>query len=115
MPFEPKQNPFGDDDDAAGGPDVASLLSAAHQEALRVHDSPVRADQLADRLPALARAVAESDLIEEYRDRIRAHLADAERVLRRDDDGREAAKHLDAALRLAERKPRNPSPFLDDL
>ena len=98
----------------AGGPDVARMLSAAHQEALRVHDSPVRADQLADRLPALARAVAGSDLIEEYRDRIRAHLADAERVLRRDDDGREAARHLDAALRLAERKPRSPSPFLDD-
>ena len=109
MPFEPKRNPFGDDA-AQAEPDVASRLSAAHQEALRVHDSPVRADQLADRLPALARAVAGSDLIEEYRDRIRAHLADAERVLRRDDDGREAAKHLDAALRLAERKPRNPSP-----
>ena len=29
-------------------------LSAAHAEALRVGDSPLRADALADRLPALA-------------------------------------------------------------
>jgi hypothetical protein len=37
-----------------------------------------------------------------------------ERVLRRDDDGREAARHLQNALRLVEDRPRRPSPFLDD-
>jgi hypothetical protein len=35
-------------------------------------------------------------------------------VLRRDDDGREAARHLQAALRWVEDRPRAPSPFGDD-
>lgn len=90
-------------------------LSGAHQEALRVGDSPLRADALADRLPALARAVDESGATDEIKARIRAELADAERVLRRDDDGREAARHLQAALRHAEfGRPRAPNPFGDD-
>ncbi len=45
---------------------------------------------------------------------IRAALADAERVLRRDDDGREVARHPQSAIRLLKQKPRPPSPFLDD-
>jgi hypothetical protein len=89
-------------------------LTAAHEEALRVGDSPLRADLLADRLPALSKAVAESEATEEQSARIRAALADAERVLRRDDDGREAAKHLSTALAQVEERPRKPSPFLDD-
>jgi thioredoxin-like negative regulator of GroEL len=90
------------------------MLSAAHAEALRVGDSPLRADQLANRLPALARAVAESDIEADVRARLADAVANADRVLRRDDDGREAARHLQAALRLGEQKPRSPSPFLDD-
>ncbi|HSU12971.1 hypothetical protein [Longimicrobium sp.] len=90
-------------------------LSAAHQEALRVGDSPLRADALADRLPALARDVDASPATDEIKARIRAELADAERVLRRDDDGREAARHLQTALRHAEgSRPRHPNPFGDD-
>src|SRR3982751_3764987 len=94
--------------------DLRSRLTAAHQEALRVGDSPLRADALADRLPALAREVAASDATDELKARIRAALADAERVLPRDDDGHEAARHLTTALRHAEDRPRRPSPFLDD-
>lgn len=94
--------------------DLARRLAEAHAEALRVGDSPLRADQLADRLSALARAFAASDAPEEARTRIRAALADAERVLRRDDDGREAARHLQSALKLTEQRTRKPSPFLDD-
>lgn len=94
--------------------DLASRLNAAHQEALRVGDSPLRADRLADTLAALARDTASSSAPDELKARLRAALADAERVLRRDDDGREAARHLHAALRLGEAKPRAPSPFLDD-
>ncbi len=95
--------------------EIARRLADAHQEALRVGDSPLRADRLADRLGDLARAVdAAKDAPEEARTRIRSALADAERVLRRDDDGREAARHLQAALKLTETKPRKPSPFLDD-
>jgi hypothetical protein len=94
--------------------DLHRRLSAAHEEALRVGDSPLRADQLADRLPPITRAVAGSDAPDELKSRLKAALADAERVLRRDDDGREAARHLAAALKLVEAKPRAPSPFLDD-
>jgi ABC-type transporter Mla subunit MlaD len=96
--------------------DLLRKLSAAHQEALRVHDSPLRADQLAATVAALDRAVASADDVsDEMRGRLRAALADAERTLRRDDDGREAARHLQSALRLAEdQRPRKPSPFLDD-
>lgn len=89
-------------------------LLAAHTEALRVGDSPLRADQLARQLPEIARTVEEASIVEELKPRIRAALADAERVLRRDDDGREAARHLQGALRHLEQKPRPPSPFLDD-
>ena len=94
--------------------DLARRLSAAHAEALRVGDSPLRADQLADKLTDLAHDVAAADAPEETRTRIRAALADAERVLRRDDDGREAARHLQSALKLTEQRTRKPSPFLDD-
>ena len=86
-------------------------LASAHAEALAVGDSTVRADRLAERLGELTRAVAIADLPEDGRTRIRAALADAERVLRRDDDGREAARHLQSALRLADDRPRPPSPF----
>ncbi|HEU0077213.1 MAG TPA: hypothetical protein VFQ76_06165 [Longimicrobiaceae bacterium] len=94
--------------------ELARRLAAAHEEALRVGDSPLRADQLADRVSHLAREVAGADAPEETRTRVRAALADAERVLRRDDDGREAARHLQAALKLTEQRTRKPSPFLDD-
>ena len=95
---------------------LRTKLSAAHQEALRVGDSPLRADALADRLPGLAGEVDASDATDETKSRIRAALADAERVLRRDDDGREAARHLQIALRHAEAGagPRRPNPFGDD-
>ena len=94
--------------------DYARSLSAAHQEALQVGDSPLRADRLADRLAALSRELDGMDAPDEARSRIRGALADAERVLRRDDDGREAARHLQTALRQTEQRPRKPSPFLDD-
>jgi hypothetical protein len=112
-----RKNPFGDDDGVPGaGPhgDVALRISAAHQEALRVGDSPIYADRLADKLPALARAVDASNLVDETKDRVRAELANAERVLRRDEDGREAARHLAIAVKLTEVRPRGGSPFLDD-
>ena len=94
--------------------DLHAKLSAAQQEALRVGDSPLRADLLADRLPQLARDLAASSATDEVKARVNAELAAAERVLRRDDDGREAARHLQNALRLVEDRPRRPSPFLDD-
>lgn len=90
------------------------MLSAAHAEALRIGDSPLRADQLAARLPTIARAADQSDLDGDTRNRVHSALADAERVLRRDDDGREAARHLQAALALLTPRPRKASPFLDD-
>jgi hypothetical protein len=93
---------------------IRRSLSAAHAEALRVGDSPLRADRLADTIAALARSVATEVDSEDIRARLSAALADAERVLRRDDDGREAARHLQAALRLGEPAPRRESPFLDD-
>jgi hypothetical protein len=94
--------------------DLRAKLSAAQQEALRVGDSPLRADALADRLPELARALAASGATDEMKARVGAELEAAERVLRRDDDGREAARHLQNALRLVEDRPRRPSPFVDD-
>jgi hypothetical protein len=93
---------------------LRSKLAAAREEALRVGDSPLRADQLADRLPPLVREVNASEVPDEMKARVNAALADAERVLRRDDDGREAAKHLERALRLGEERVRKPSPFGDD-
>jgi len=94
--------------------ELVRRLSAAQQEALRVGDSPLRADQLADKLPGLAREIAAAEIPDDQKSRRRAALADAERLLRRDDDGREAARHLQAAQRLAEDRPRRPSPFADD-
>jgi hypothetical protein len=89
-------------------------LSLAREEALRVGDSPLRADALADRLGPLAREVQASAATDEVKARVAAALADAERVLRRDDDGREAARHLATALSHTEDRPRRASPFLDD-
>ena len=89
-------------------------LSAAHAEALRVGDSPLYADQLASKLPALIRAADEAELGEDARSRIRVALGTAERVLRRDDDGREAARHIHTAIGLLGPRPQKPSPFLDD-
>jgi hypothetical protein len=94
--------------------DLHRRLSAAHDEALRVGDSPLRADRLADTLPPVVASIDGSDAPDELKGRLKAALADAERVLRRDDDGREAARHLAAALRLVQAKPRAPSPFGDD-
>lgn len=94
--------------------DLRAKLAGAREEALRVGDSPLRADALADRIPRLTRDVAESGASDEIKARITSALADAERVLRRDDDGREAARHLQTALSHLEDRPRRPSPFLDD-
>ena len=97
-----------------GNDDLHRQLSAAHAEALRVGDSPLAADRLASRLPALVRATDRGGLDEDTRARISAALATAERVLRRDDDGREAARHIQTAIGLLGPHPRKPSPFLDD-
>ena len=94
--------------------DLYRQLAAAHAEALRVGDSPLYADQLASRLPALIRAVEQSELGEDAQKRIRDALSTAERVLRRDDDGREAARRIHTAIGLLGSVPRKPSPFLDD-
>lgn len=97
-----------------GDTDLYRQLSTAHAEALRVGDSPLYADQLASKLPALMRAVDESALSKDARKRIRDALSTAERVLRRDDDGREAARHIQTAIGLLGPRARTPSPFLDD-
>lgn len=94
---------------------LRGALEAAHAAALRVHDSPVRSDQVFRDLERIAADVAKADLGEERSTRVSASLADALRVLRREDDGREAAKHIQAALRHFEPRERKPSPFLDDL
>jgi hypothetical protein len=94
--------------------DLHASLTAAHTEALAVGDSPLRADRLAERLDAASRTLDRFGLDEDTRDRVRDAIALAERVLRRDDDGREAARHLQAALALLKPRPRKPSPFLDD-
>ena len=65
-------------------------------------------------MPALMRAVDGSELGEDTRKRIHDALSTAERVLRRDDDGREAARHIHTAIGLLGPQPRKPSPFLDD-
>ncbi len=93
--------------------DLRRRLSAAHQEALRVGDSPIRAERLADQLEAIPPLLPQSGATEDVQNRIRSALADAVRALRRDDDGPGAAKHIHTALRLAEDRPRPPSPFLD--
>jgi len=94
--------------------ELRKKLNLAREEALRVGDSPLRADHLADRLAPLAREVAASSATDEAKARVAAALADAERVLRRDDDGREAARHLTTALAHTEERSRRPSPFVDD-
>jgi hypothetical protein len=94
--------------------DLHRQLSSAHAEALRVGDSPLYADQLASKLPGIVRAVEQSGLGEDTRRRIRDALDTAERVLRRDDDGREAARHIHTAIGLLGPRPHKPSPFLDD-
>jgi hypothetical protein len=88
----------------------AALVAEAHQ----VGDSPNRADALWAKLPALGRMAEQSSLPDDVRARIRDAIAAAERTLRRDDDGREAARHLQAAQMLIGMPPRKPSPFLDD-
>ena len=95
----------------AGSPELRRELTAAHQEAQRVGDSPIKADRLAETLARILQRVATDDLTDETRARLQAALKDAERVLRRDDDGKEAARHLQAAIRLLEDRPRAPSPF----
>jgi hypothetical protein len=79
-----------------------------------VGDSPLRADQLAAKLPAVMTDSEYANLPEDTQNRIRAAVDSAARVLRRDDDGREAARHLQAAMALLAPRPRKPSPFLDD-
>lgn len=94
---------------------LRSRLAAAHAEALRVGDSPLRADQLTRTLEASAREIPGAGLGEERTARVSSAVANALRVLRRDDDGREAARYLQEALRQFDAPPRKPSPFLDDL
>ncbi|HEU4562261.1 MAG TPA: hypothetical protein VFS20_30810 [Longimicrobium sp.] len=94
--------------------ELRKKLNAAREEALRVGDSPLKADHLADRLGPLAREVNASAATDEVKARVAAALADAVRVLRRDDDGREAARHLATALSHTEGRTQKPSPFLDD-
>ena len=100
------------DTDRADG--VRKLINAAHAEALRVGDSPLRADRLAESIEKLKTAVAAADVGEERSARMMRNFDDALRVLRRDDDGREAARHLQAALKQVEAPSNRPSPFLDD-
>lgn len=94
--------------------DLYRHLSTAHAEALRVHDSPVYADQLASKVASIIRGLDQADVGEDTAKRIRDALATAERVLRRDDDGREAARHIHTAIGLLGPRPRKPSPFGDD-
>jgi hypothetical protein len=94
--------------------ELRGRLEAAHSEALRVHDSPVRADELERKLHALVAGLDAAGLAEDTTARLRSALESAVRVLRRDEDGREAARHLSTALGLLEPRPRRPSPFLDD-
>ena len=98
----------------AGLDRLRRALENAHAEALRVHDSPVRADRLYATIQSMAADLPGDSLGDERTARMAGSLADALRVLRRDEDGREAAKHLQAALRLLESRPRAPNPFLDD-
>jgi hypothetical protein len=93
---------------------LRSRLEAARGEALRVHDSPLRADGVAAQVQKILDGLDAGALGEDRSARVRSQLADALRVLRRDDDGREAARHLQSALALLDAPPRRPSPFLDD-
>lgn len=89
-------------------------IEAAEAAAKNVHDSPVRADQVYAQIHRILGALPADALGEEKTARVKSALESALRVLRRDEDGREAAKHLQGALRFFEFKPRAPSPFLDD-
>jgi hypothetical protein len=89
-------------------------IAAAHAEALRVHDSPVRADQLERTLHGIVAGLPAEALPEDREARVLAALESALRVLRREEDGREAARHLQTALAQLEDRVRKPSPFLDD-
>lgn len=89
-------------------------LATARADALRVHDSPVRSDRLYADLERISRALAERDEGDERLTRAAASVADAMRNLRLDDDGREAARHLQKAADQFEVRERKPSPFLDD-
>lgn len=89
-------------------------IETAHASALTVHDSPVRADQVYAQIRQIVDSLPAAALGEEKTARVKSALETALRVLRRDEDGREAARHLQAALRFFELKPRSPSPFLDD-
>lgn len=84
---------------------LSRALSAAYAEALRVGDSPLRADRLADKLVKLRAELLESEGAEDVRARIHALLSRAEQTLRRDDDGAQAARHLKEATRLGESGP----------
>lgn len=89
-------------------------LSELYSEALRVGDSPVRADRVAEMIQRL-RNDLDSDFIgEERAARTTSFLDDALRALRRDDDGRQAAKYLQSAMRLFEPVTPRKSPFLND-
>ncbi len=94
--------------------ELHASLSASHTDALAVGDSPLRADRVAEKLNGASQTLDRSGLDEGTRDRVRDSIALAERVLRRDDDGREAARHLQAALALLKPRARKPSPFPDD-
>ena len=98
----------------SGPEELRGKIAAAHAEALRVGDSPVRADQLERKLAGLVAAAAHAPVAEDVRSRIRTALESAVRVLRREEDGREAARHLATALGLLEDRPRKASPFPDD-
>ena len=89
-------------------------LTLAHGEALKVGDSPLRADRVAEQVQSIVQELSTAGLDEDRTARVAAALEDALRVLRRDDDGREAAKHLQAASGLLEVRERKRSPFLDD-
>lgn len=94
--------------------DLRARLSAARAEALRVGDSPVRGDRVEAALRGIVDSLPAAGLAEERRARVLASLESALRVLRRDDDGREAAKHVQAALGQLDPPARRPSPFGDE-
>lgn len=89
-------------------------LNRARTEALKVHDSPPRADQVHKQVQQIVASISKDELGDERASRITHVLNDALRVLRRDDDGREAARHLATALSHVGPSPHKPSPFLDD-
>lgn len=94
--------------------ELRKAIEAAHAEALRVGDSPVRADRLFAQIQAIASRIPAASLGEEKSARLTSALESALRVLRRDEDGREAARHLQGARSLLDTGSRPPSPFLDD-